>query len=98
MEETAAAQETVAAPEATPVTTPGAVIRGVTLRDVEQTVQIPACPADTELRPMTADFPPLQHLKGQEAENPENRPCSGESVALADLICKRERQKKMNNL
>ncbi|KAJ1173301.1 hypothetical protein NDU88_005137 [Pleurodeles waltl] len=89
-EEMTAAREMAAAPEATTVTTPGAVIRGETLRDVERTVQTPACPADTELRPTTADFPPLQQPKGQGAENPENLPLSGEIVALPDPICKRE--------
>ncbi|KAJ1106872.1 hypothetical protein NDU88_004270 [Pleurodeles waltl] len=93
-EETAAAQETVAAPvaaaretaaalEAETVTTPGGAVRGETPRDVGRTVRIQACPADTELSPTTAGFPLLQQLKGQEAENPKNRPRSGGSMSLA---------------
>ncbi|KAJ1149877.1 hypothetical protein NDU88_002676 [Pleurodeles waltl] len=68
--EEAAARETAAAPEGTTVTIPGAVDRGQALQDVGRTVWIPAGPADTELRPATVDFLPLQQPKGQEAENP----------------------------
>ncbi|KAJ1184526.1 hypothetical protein NDU88_001332 [Pleurodeles waltl] len=97
-EETMAARETVAAPvaaasaretaaalKAETLTIPGGAEGGETPREVGRTVQIQFCPADTELSPSTVGFPPLQQLKGQEAENPKNRPRSGESVALAGM-------------
>ncbi|KAJ1085327.1 hypothetical protein NDU88_005460 [Pleurodeles waltl] len=97
MEGTTAVQETVAAPvaaasaretaalKAEPVTIPGGAEGGETHREAGQTVRIQSCPADTELSPTMAGFPPLQQPKGQEAENPKNRPRSGESVALAGI-------------
>ncbi|KAJ1085325.1 hypothetical protein NDU88_005458 [Pleurodeles waltl] len=72
-----------AALEAEPVTIPGRAEGGEMHKEAGQTVWIQSCPAHTELSPTTAGFPLLQQPKGQEAENPKNRPRSGESVALA---------------
>ncbi|KAJ1134742.1 hypothetical protein NDU88_001189 [Pleurodeles waltl] len=41
---------------------------------------------------MTAGCPPLQQPKDQEAENPKNRPHSGESVALAEMLAEQWEQ------
>ncbi|KAJ1123186.1 hypothetical protein NDU88_001659 [Pleurodeles waltl] len=83
-----------AAPARTPRKAAQEEERDVHPGEVRCTVRVSTFKADSwphKWNTMTAVSSPIQRPEDQEATTPENRPCSGESVALAGTVLQRTR-------